>query len=125
MTPFHTFLGWHTTCTLLVIFPELILETLQYVDTNDMTDLVGVIGLSLDLGVRLKATTLFHNKGISSTPAVVDDPSEVAQLLEAQKEMVKEIAELQHTVQELQGSTIEKQESAKGFNFMGCMSSQP
>jgi len=62
MNPYHTFIGHHTTFTLLIVLPELVLETLQYVDTSDITDLVGVIGLSLDMGVRFKASIEYWNR---------------------------------------------------------------
>jgi len=58
---FHSFVGFHTTCTLFVVLPELVLETLQYVDTNDLTDLIGVLGLAIDFGVRIKSSGLFLN----------------------------------------------------------------
>jgi len=103
LSAFHTFHGYHNFFTLLVVVPELILETLQYVDTNDMTDLVGVIGLSLDLGVRLNGASGFINRGwleqaAEQTKALKDENQELQKLTGS---LQSEVASLQQQIDSL------------------------
>lgn len=117
LQPLHIFVGYHCCFTLLVIVPELILETLQYVDTNDLTDLVGVIGLSLDLGFRLKAAGTFVNRGdeagVSNDLKAVDQPEPTVDPAR-ERELLNEVTELQLLNAQLRARV-------PAVNFMGCM----
>jgi len=70
LTAYHKFVGIHTCFTMLVLFPELALETSQFIESDEMTDLLGVMGLCLDLGVRLKAAGTFLNNREKPEPDV-------------------------------------------------------
>jgi len=97
LTSFHLFTGYHATATLFVIIPELVLETMQYVETHDATDMLGVIGLSIDLGVRLKhASTFLNNK---TDPADMSQDSASADDLKGNSEYLQaQLAESEQTV---------------------------
>jgi len=50
----HWFRHWHNTFTIFLILPISILEVALYLDSLDVTDLICVIVLSVDLGFRTK-----------------------------------------------------------------------
>merc|ERR1712146_224191 len=54
---------YHAMATLLVIIPQGTLETAQYVKTNQVTDLIGVIVLMIDVGIRLKTVGSYFAHG--------------------------------------------------------------